>query len=109
MYPELLVKLAEIQAERNIPPQVMDMIMSGMAHAEIGASLAEKWNLPEPIVVTIRYQNNFEEAPEEHKELVESVCFADFMLNFSQEKIEYYQIPEDLLSYFKIKNVKIFR
>ena len=59
------------------------MIMSGMAQAEIGATLAEKWNFPEPIVVTIRYQDNFENAPEEHRELVESVCFADFMLNFS--------------------------
>lgn len=104
MYPELLVKLAEIQAERNIPPQVMDMIMSGMAQAEIGATLAEKWNFPEPIVVTIRYQDNFENAPEEHRELVESVCFADFMLNFSQGKIDYYQIPEALLKRFKIKS-----
>ena len=34
---------------------------------------------------------------------MESVCFADFMLNFSQEKIEYYQIPEALLKRFKIK------
>lgn len=102
MYPELIVQLAEIQAARNIPPQIMDMIMGGMEEAEIGAQLAEKWNFPDMIVATIRYQNNFEKAPEEAKDLVETICFADFMVNFSSGKIEYYQIPPVLLAKFKI-------
>lgn len=106
MYPELIVKLAEIQAERNIPPQVMDMIMGGMEQAEIGAQLAEKWDLPKMIIATIRYQNNYEKAPEDTKELVETICFADFMLNFSEGKIEYYQIPQPLLTKFKIKSME---
>ena len=106
MYPELIVKLAEIQAERNIPPQVMDMIMGGMEQAEIGAQLAEKWDLPKMIIVTIRYQNDYEKAPEDTKELVETICFADFMLNFSEGKIEYYQIPQPLLTKFKIKSME---
>ncbi|MEL3911617.1 ATP-binding protein [Treponema pedis] len=103
MYPELMLKLAEIQAERNISPQVMDMIMSGMEQAEIGAALAEKWHFPTPIVITIRYKNNFEAAPEEYRELVETIRLADFMLNYSQGNIEFYQIPKVLLDKFKIK------
>lgn len=104
MYPELILKLAEIQAERNIPPQIMDMIMSGMEQAEIGARLAEKWNFPDLIIKTIRYQNNFEATPEDARPLVETIAFADFMISLAAGKIEYYQIPQPILSRFKIKS-----
>ncbi len=104
MYPELMIRLAEIQAEKNISPQVMEMVMSGMEQSEIGAALAEKWHFPTPIVVTIRYKDNFEQAPEEYLELVETIRFADFMLNYSQNNIEFYQIPKVLLNKFKIKS-----
>ena len=33
-----------------------------------------------------------------------TICFADFMKCFSEKVIEYYQIPDDLLKKFKIKN-----
>lgn len=104
VYPETMVKLSELQAERNIPIQVMDYVMQGMGYSTIGASLAVKWNLPKPIIDTIKYKNNYNEAPEETKELVMTICFADFMKCFSEKLIEYYQIPEDLLKKFKIKN-----
>lgn len=104
MYPELMIKLAEIQAKHNIPLQVMDMIMSGMEQTEIGASLAEKWHFPEPIVVTIRYKNNFQDTPKDYTELIETIRFADFMINYSQGNIDYYQIPPILLTHFKIKS-----
>ena len=104
VYPETMVKLTELQAERNIPIQVMDYIMQGMGYATIGASLATKWNLPKPIIDTIKYKNNYNEAPEETRDLVMIICFADFMKCFSEGTIEYYQIPEDLLKKFKIQN-----
>ncbi len=104
VYPETMVKLSELQAERNIPIQVMDYVMQGMGYSTIGASLATKWNLPKPIIDTIKYKNNYNEAPEDNRELVMTVCFADFMKCFSEQLVEYYQIPEDLLKKFKIKN-----
>lgn len=102
--PETLVKLTELQAERNIPIQSMDYIMQGMGYTTVGASLATKWNLPKPIVDTIKYKNNYNDAPEETRDLVMTICFADFMKCFSQGFIEYYQIPEELLGKFKIQN-----
>ena len=104
VYPETMVKLTELQAERNIPIQAMDYIMQGMGYATIGASLATKWNLPKPIIDTIKYKNNYNDAPEETRDLVMTICFADFMKCFSEGIIEYYQIPEDLLKKFKIQN-----
>ena len=99
-----MVKLTELQAERNIPIQAMDYIMQGMGYATIGARLATKWNLPKPIIDTIKYKNNYNEAPDETRDLVMTICFADFMKCFSEQLVEYYQIPEDLLKKFKIKN-----
>ena len=104
VYPETMVKLSELQATKNIPIQVIDYVMQGMGYSTIGASLATKWNLPKPIIDTIKYKNNYNEAPDDTKELVMAVCFADFMKCFSEGLIEYYQIPEDLLKKFKIKN-----
>lgn len=104
VYPETMVKLSELQATKNIPIQVMDYVLQGMGYSTIGASLATKWNLPKPIIDTIKYKNNYNEAPLENRELVITICFADFMKCFSEGLIEYYQIPDDLLSKFKIKN-----
>lgn len=109
MDPELLAKVNEFQNNYNIPPQVMNMIMSEISQqAEIGALLAEKWNFPKSIVETIRYQNNFEDASNEYKELTSVICFADLMLNFLNGKIEYYQVPAYLSLKFKIKTEEEF-
>ena len=104
VYPETMVKLSELQATKNIPIQVMDYVLQGMGYSTIGASLATKWNLPKPIIDTIKYKNNYNEAPPETKELVMTICFADFIKCFSENLVEYYQIPTDLLNRFKIKN-----
>ncbi len=104
MYPELMLRLAEIQAEKNIAPQVMDMLMSGLQQAEIGSAIAEKWNFPEAIITTIKYQNDFENAPKEYEGLVKTVAFSNFMLNFCQGYLDYYQIPGELLKRFKISS-----
>jgi len=104
VYPETMIKLAELQSSHNIPIQVMDYVMQGMGYATIGASLAAKWNLPKPIIDTIKYKNRYYDAPDETRELVMTICFADFMKCFSEGIIEYYQIPEDLLKKFKIQN-----
>lgn len=49
-----------LEAERSI---------LGVAHPEIGAWLAQQWNLPEKIVTTIRYYHEPLEAPEEYRTL----------------------------------------
>lgn len=104
IYPELTQQLESIKVAHNIPPQVIKMVMNGMQQTQIGVALAEKWNFPEPIILTIKYKDNFEDAPKEYLDLVATICFAEFMLSYSSKSIEYYQIPQRLLTKFKITN-----
>ncbi|MGP1593980.1 MAG: HDOD domain-containing protein [Treponema sp.] len=102
LYPEVLAKITAAQEEKNIPPYVMQSIMSGMEHHIIGYNLAEKWNLPDAIISTIKYQYEPEAAPEEYYELIATVSLAEFMLQFYQGSISYEQIPSALLELYTI-------
>ncbi|QBC41108.1 HDOD domain protein [Treponema pallidum subsp. endemicum] len=108
-YPEMLIKLTEIQAERNIPPHVLDTIMSDVGHAEIGAALAQRWNLPEPVINTIRFHHNLPHAPEEYKPLISTVAFANMTIRFLDGETPYEQIPRSLLSFFRIQSEQQLR
>ena len=104
IYPEVLEKIKDLQAEKNIPDQVIKSVMSGMEHQAIGVAVAEKWHLPEAIVNTIKYQYEPESAPKKYYELVSTVSFAEFMLQFFDGNISYYQIPPVLLKQHNIEN-----
>ena len=104
IYPDLLQKINGMCAEKNIPAQVMQRVMSGMEHQAIGIAVAEKWHLPAAIVNTIKYQYDPESAPKEYYELVATVSFSEFMLQFMNDTISYAQIPEKLLQLHAIEN-----
>ena len=104
IYPDLLQKINGMCAEKNIPEQVMQSVMSGMEHQAIGIAVAEKWHLPAAIVNTIKYQYDPESAPKEYYELVATVSFSEFMLQFMNDTISYAQIPEKLLQLHAIEN-----
>jgi len=102
MYPELLERLQDIRASKNLPEKVYDALMSGANHAEIGAALAEKWNFPPTLVAAIRWHHNTDEAPEEFRDLSLTVCLADILVHFVEGTLEYYQILPELLYHFNI-------
>ena len=104
IYPEVLEKIKTLQAEKNIPDQVIKSVMSGMEHQAIGVAVAEKWHLPAAIINTIKYQYEPEAAPKKYYELVSTVSFAEFMLQFFDGNISYYQIPPVLLKQHNIEN-----
>jgi len=104
IYPEMLEKIKDLQAEKNIPEQVIKSVMSGMEHQSIGVAVAEKWHLPAAIVNTIKYQYEPEAAPEEYYDLISTVSFAEFMLQFFDGNVSYYQIPPVLLQQHNIEN-----
>lgn len=51
----------------------------GFGHPEVGAKVAEKWNLPEVLVDAIQYHHNPDDSPLEDKSLVSIVHIADAM------------------------------
>jgi len=109
IYPEMLEKINELQVERNIPSQVIKSVMSGMEHQAIGLAVAAKWNLPAPIVNTIKYQYEPEIAPKEYYDLVSTVSFSEFMLQFQEGNISYDQMPPMLLAQYNIESEEQLR
>ncbi len=102
MYPELLERIETMTKTRNFPPKVMDVLLSGINHPEIGAALAEKWNFPPALINAIRYHHSVDSAPAEYRTLAATVCLADLMIHYNAGEIEFYQIETRLLEQFKI-------
>jgi len=102
MYPELLDKIQNLTKTRDFPPKVMDVLLSGINHPEIGAALAEKWNFPPALINAIRYHHSVDSAPAEYRTLAATVCLADLMIHYNAGEIEFYQIETRLLEQFKI-------
>ena len=102
MYPDLLEKIQDLTKNRNIPEKVVNALLTGINHSEIGAALAEKWHFPPALIATIRYHHSIENAPQDYRTLVETVCLADLMIHYSAGLVEYYQIDPQLLAVFNI-------
>ena len=77
---------------------------SGSNHAEIGSIIAQKWNFPEVISHSIRYHHEPEAAPEDVKNLVGVVYFANMLVHYSENDIEYYQFDPEILKEFRVEN-----
>lgn len=111
VYPDLSVheKILKVKEMYHVPDNIFNMLVSTINHPEIGSALAEKWNFPEAIVCTIRYHHDYARAPEKYRELVATVCFADLMIHYLEESVEYYQIAPQLLQLFRIDSEENFR
>lgn len=104
LHPDLLEKIDALVAKKNIPQKVVNVLLAGNNHSEIGAALAEKWNFPPSLIAAIRFHHSVENAPSEFKTLVSTVCLADLMIHYSAGAIEYYQIDRTLLDLFNINS-----
>jgi putative nucleotidyltransferase with HDIG domain len=74
-------EFAEIQAriwERNESSEAAELAVIGVTHAEVGAWLAERWNLPEILVEGIRHHAHPEECPR-NAELALLVYLGDYL------------------------------
>jgi len=50
----------------GVPPLDAELDVLGATHAEVGAWLVEKWNLPAPLVQAVRFHHAPGDAPSEH-------------------------------------------
>lgn len=74
-------EFAEIQVrvfEKGVPCETAEMEMIGATHAEVGAWLAERWNLPIPLVEAIRWHQHPESCPR-NPELALLVYLGDYL------------------------------
>ncbi len=77
-FPKMFEKTYEFARERNVPLVHAEYALWGFSHAEVGAWLAEGWNLPEKIVRVIRYHHNPEKA-QDTTNLTPMIYFADHL------------------------------
>ena len=104
IHPNLLEKIKRFCAERNIPHSTFEDLSAGMNHAEIGALLAEKWNFPPNLVAAIRCHHDPLSAPEDCRELVESVYLANMFCEYENNKAAFDQFEEGPLTSFGISD-----
>ena len=105
-HPELLNKIRRFCKERNIPNSTFEYLSAGMNHAEIGALVAEKWNFPDSLIAAIRYHPNPTEAPENYRELVESIYLANMFCKYENGNAAFDQFAEGPLVSYGITDKK---
>jgi putative nucleotidyltransferase with HDIG domain len=108
IHPQLLDKIKSFCKAKNIPPNMLENLSSGMSHAEVGALIAEKWNFPKQLVQSIRFHHEPNMADREYHDIVNTVYMANAFANVYEEKLNYEQIDRSALSDFGIKDEEHF-
>jgi len=66
-------------ADDGVPPLDAELDVLGATHAEVGAWLVEKWNIPAPLVQAVRYHHSPGEAQLEHSAHAALLHLADIL------------------------------
>lgn len=106
VHPELLQKIRNFCAEKNIPASEFENLSAGMNHAEIGALIAEKWNFPDSLVAAIRLHHDPSLAPTDFREVVETVYLANMLCEFEAGNVSFDQFDQKTLTEFGITSQK---
>lgn len=84
--------------------KLYDLFINDFGHSRGCFMLAQKWGLPDSISQVIHYHNNPDNAPEEIKNIVNVVYLADILQYYRTGKAEYFQLNQNVLSFFKIES-----
>jgi putative nucleotidyltransferase with HDIG domain len=106
VHPDLLAKIKEFCTDRGLPSSTFEDLSAGMNHAELGALIAEKWNFPDRLILAIRLHHDPTAAPEEHRNLVDSVYLANMFCEYENGNISYDQFEPTVLANFNITSKK---
>ncbi|MFP4427166.1 MAG: HDOD domain-containing protein, partial [Spirochaetaceae bacterium] len=103
--PEMLDTIRSFCHSKDIEPEILEDLVSGVNHAEIGGLLAERWNFPEALVDAIRYHHAPTAAPEEFRDVVYTVYLANYLANhFEDEHVEMSDLDNEVLDSFGISS-----
>ncbi len=106
VHPDLLGKIRQFSADKGLPLSLFEDLSAGMNHAEIGALIAEKWNFPENLVAAIRFHHDPESAPEELRDLVDTVYLANMFCEYEAGNVSFDQFNDPSLKNFGITSRK---
>ena len=106
VHPDLLNRIKDFCAERNLPSSTFEDISAGMNHAELGALIAEKWNFPDRLVASIRYHHDPDSAPKDCKDLVDTVYLANMFCEYETGNVNFDQLETGPLDNFGFNTQK---
>jgi len=78
LFPEAYQAVTAEVAETGAPAWEVEVREFGIHHGEVGAILAERWELPEPVRSAIHHHHQPWLADDDHRKLVQLVHFANF-------------------------------
>ena len=102
VHPALLSKIQNFCIEKGLPNSTLEDLSAGLNHAEIGGLIAEKWNFPESLVASIRYHHDPSSAPEEFRNLVDTVYLANMFCEVERGGVTFDQFDPSVLANFGI-------
>jgi putative nucleotidyltransferase with HDIG domain len=106
VHPDLLKRIHNFCAGKNLPVSTFEDLSAGMNHAEIGAMIAERWNFPEQLVRAIRFHHDPLSAPEEDRDLVETVYLANMFCEYEAGSVVFDQFDSTVLDHFGLTTKK---
>ncbi|MFH0879724.1 MAG: HDOD domain-containing protein, partial [Lentisphaerota bacterium] len=99
-HPSTFAALKEICSQKKTSAAVAEDLIEGVNHALIGAKMAEKWNIPEKIVDTIRFSRTPLSAPEESRRAVKMIYLAHLVYFKVHGESKEYEAAESILEEF---------
>jgi HD-like signal output (HDOD) protein len=103
LHPATQHKMRMFSKEKNIPPRILERFSFGLAHADIGALIAQKWNFTDELVEGIKYHHDPLLASRKCKDIVFCVYLANAVCDLERGFVSYEQIEKPVLGEFGIR------
>lgn len=88
IHPDTVEKITAFSRKKGIPSSVFEEMSEGIAHAEVGAHLAQRWNFPDVLIETIRHHHTPLKAPPQYRDVVATVFLANALANMDTGEYE---------------------
>ncbi len=102
-YTDTYVAMKKVCSRKKVAVDAVEDLIEGVNHTILGAKLAEKWNLPDAIVATIRYYRLPLSASENMQQIAKIVALSHIISNLLHHDDTDYQ-TENLPKYFGFSN-----
>ncbi|MDD4736240.1 MAG: HDOD domain-containing protein, partial [Kiritimatiellae bacterium] len=102
-YADTYVAMKKVCSRKKVSLDAVEDLIEGVNHTILGAKLAEKWNLPDAIVATIRYYRLPLSASENMQQIAKIVALSHILANLLRGDDTDYQ-TENLPKYFGFSN-----
>jgi len=104
---KIIHTISEITKNKQLrSSSILEEISVGISHAEIGGLIAEKWNFPDELKMSIANHHSPLNADPANMELTYIVYLANMLCGVEINKYNYYYIDTEVLEWFKISSIE---